>query len=60
LTLQTEYLHIIPDRDLATTDRAVTIIDARSTISATGLEMDNKARILKLLSKVKSEHVPSK
>lgn len=60
LTLQTEYLHIVPDRDIATTDRAVTIVDARSTLSATGLEMDNKARILKLLSKVKSEHVPSK
>ena len=60
LTLQTEYLHIVPDRDLATTDRAVTIVDARSTLSATGLEMDNKARILKLLSKVKSEHVPGK
>lgn len=60
LTLQTEYLHIVPDRDIATTDRAVTIVDAHSTLSATGLEMDNKARILKLLSKVKSEHVPSK
>lgn len=60
LTLHTEYLHIIPDRDWADTDRAVTIVDAYNTVHATGLEMDNKARTLKLLSKVRSEHVPSK
>ena len=58
LTLQTEYLRIVPDRDLANTDRAVTIVDARSTTHATGLEMDNKARTLKLFSKVTSEHAP--
>lgn len=57
LTLHTEYLHIIPDKDLANTDRAVTIADAHNTVHATGLEMDNKARTLKLLSKVRSEHV---
>lgn len=60
LRLQTEYLHVIPEQDLANTDRAVTIIDAHNTIHATGLEMDNKARTLKLLSQVKSEHVPHK
>lgn len=57
LTLQTEYLHIIPDKDLANTDRAVTIVDAHNTVHAIGLEMDNKARTLKLLSQVRSEHV---
>jgi lipopolysaccharide export system protein LptC len=60
LTLQTEYLHIIPDKDLADTDRAVTIVDAHNTVHAIGLEMNNKARTLKLLSQVKSEHVPRK
>ncbi|TAN78394.1 MAG: LPS export ABC transporter periplasmic protein LptC [Gallionella sp.] len=60
LTLQTEYLHIIPDRDMADTDRAVTIADARNTVHAVGLKMDNKARTLELLSQVRSEHVPSK
>ncbi|HEU0219189.1 MAG TPA: LPS export ABC transporter periplasmic protein LptC [Gallionella sp.] len=59
-TLHTEYLHIIPDRDWADTDRAVTIVDAHNTVYATGLEMDNKARTLKLLSQVRSEHVPGK
>ena len=60
LTLHTEYLHIIPDRDWADTDHAVTIVDAYNTVHAIGLEMDNKARTLKLLSQVRSEHVPSK
>ena len=60
MTLQTEYLHIIPDQNLADTDRAVTIVDARNIVHATGMEMDNKTRILKLLSQVKSEHVPNK
>ena len=60
LTLQTEYLHIIPDKDLADTDRAVTIVNSHNTVHATGMEMNNKARTLKLLSQVRSEHVPRK
>jgi len=60
LTLHTEYLHIIPDKDLADTDRAVTIVNAHNTVHAIGLEMNNKTRTLKLLSQVRSEHVPSK
>jgi lipopolysaccharide export system protein LptC len=60
MTLQTQYLHIIPDRDLAKTDRAVTIVDAHSIVHAIGMEMDNKTRTLKLLSQVRSEYVPNK
>jgi lipopolysaccharide export system protein LptC len=60
MTLQTQYLHIIPDRDLANTDRAVTIVDAHGIVHATGMEMDNKTRTLKLLSQVRSEYVPNK
>lgn len=60
LTLQTEYLRIVPDKDWANTDRPVTIFDARNTVHATGMEMDNKARIIKLLSKVRSEHEPAR
>lgn len=56
--LQTEYLHILPDRELANTDRAVAIVDAHSTVRAIGLIMDNKARTLKLLSQVRSDHAP--
>lgn len=60
MTLQTEYLHVIPDQDLANTDRAVTIADAHSTVHAVGMKMDNKARTLELLSQVRSEHVSTK
>ena len=60
LTLQTEYLHIIPDQNLANTDRAVTIVNAHNTVHATGMEMDNKTRTLKLLSQVRSKYVPIK
>lgn len=60
LTLQTEYLHIMPDKDMADTNRPVVIVDAHNTVRATGMQMDNKTRILKLNSLVRSEHVPSK
>ncbi len=60
LTLHTEYLHIVPDRDWADTDRPVVIVDAHNTVHAIGLEMDNNARTLKLLSQVRSEHVQKK
>jgi lipopolysaccharide export system protein LptC len=60
LTLQTEYLHLIPEQNLADTDRTVTIIDAHNIVHATGMTMDNKTRTLKLLSQVTSEHAPHK
>jgi lipopolysaccharide export system protein LptC len=60
MTLQTQYLHILPYQDLADTDRAVTIVDTHSIVHATGMEMNNKTRTLKLLSQVKSEYVPNK
>jgi lipopolysaccharide export system protein LptC len=58
LKLQTEFLNIIPDQDLASSDRAVTLTDAHTTVNAIGLELNNKTRTIKLLSKVRSEYVP--
>lgn len=58
LTLQTDYLRVLPDRDWADTDHAVTIFDGRNVVHAVGLEMDNKMRTLKLLSQVRSVHEP--
>jgi len=58
MTLQTDYLRVVPDRDWAETDRPVLIFDVRNTIHAVGLEMDNNARTLKLLSQVRSVHEP--
>ncbi len=60
LTLRTEYLQVFPDQDLARTDRPVTITDARDVVHATGLEMNNQTRILKLLSQVRGEYVPTR
>ena len=60
LRIHTEYLHLIPDRDLADTDKIVTIMEARNSVQATGLVMDNRARTLKLLAKVRSEYFPDK
>jgi lipopolysaccharide export system protein LptC len=60
MTLQTQYLHIIPDQNLVNTDRAVTIVDPHNIVHATGMEMNSKTRILKLLSQVRSEYVPNK
>ena len=58
MTLQTDYLRVVPDRDWAETDRPVLIFDVRNTVHAVGLEMDNNARTLKLLSQVRSVHEP--
>lgn len=60
MTLATSFLHIIPDQDMASTDRPVTLTDAHSIVHATGMQFDNKARIIKLLAQVKSQHDPAK
>lgn len=60
LRIHTDYLHVVPDRELADTDRSVTIQEANNVVQATGLEMDNRARTLKLLAQVKTIYVPNK
>ena len=60
MTLTTTYLHVIPDRDLADTDRPVTMIDAHNIVHSVGMQFDNKANIMKLLAQVKSQHDPAK
>lgn len=54
----TEYLHVVPDRDWADSDRAVALTTQYSTIRAVGMELDNKARTVRLLSRVKAQHEP--
>ncbi len=56
LTMQTSYLHVIPDADFAETDKPVRISDARILITAVGLEFNNQTRVLKLLSKVRGRY----
>ena len=44
--------------DRIVTDRPVTITDPRGTINSTGLEYDNKAKTLKLRSRVSGQLQP--
>ena len=59
LKLRTESLVINPDKDLASSDKSVTITEAQTTVNAVGLELNNKTRTIKLLSNVKGEYVSS-
>ena len=56
LVLQTNYLQVIPDEDIATTDRPVVITDAHTVVNAVGLELNSKTCVLKLLSNVKGTY----
>jgi lipopolysaccharide export system protein LptC len=54
LRIQTEYLQIVPDSNLARTDRAVIITEGRSRLSGVGMEFNNKTRQFALLSRVRA------
>lgn len=53
LGIFTSFLHVIPDQELAKTDRLVRMIEGKSTGSSVGLEFDNRSRQVRLLSEVK-------
>lgn len=54
LTVLTDYLHLIPDQDLAITDRPVSILQAPHTVvRGTGMEFNKKERTLKLFHQVR-------
>lgn len=52
----TSYLHVIPDKDLAKTDKPVRMVEGNSTASSVGLEFNNVTREIKLLSEVKASY----
>jgi lipopolysaccharide export system protein LptC len=58
LLMRTAFLHVVPDRHLALTDRSVTITDATGTVTADGLEMNSETRVIRLLSKVRGTYEP--
>jgi len=58
-TYSTTYLHVLPNRDWADTDRPVVIADAHNLIHAVGMEMDGRAQITKL-TQVSSQHEPDR
>jgi len=53
LRVQTEYLQVFPDRDLARTDKAVVITEGRSRLAGAGMELNNKTRQFTLRSQVR-------
>jgi len=60
LRAHTEYLRIIPGKGLINTDKAVSITEGTNTLHATGLEINNNAHTIKLLSNVKAQYVSGK
>lgn len=59
-TFSTDYLHVVPDEDIADTDHLITMADAKTTMQAVGMELNNRTRTVKLLSRVKSTYEPVK
>ena len=53
LRMQTEYLQIDPDRNLAHTDKPVVITEDGSRLAGVGMEFNNKTRQFRLLSQVR-------
>jgi lipopolysaccharide export system protein LptC len=60
MQMRTSYLHVIPDDDIAKTDRPVTITDAATTVTASGLELNSDSRIMKLQGRVHGTYDPNK
>ena len=54
----TNYLHVVPDRDWAETDQSVVMTSQYNLVRAVGMELDNKTRTVKLLSRVRAFHEP--
>ncbi|OIQ88901.1 lipopolysaccharide-assembly, LptC-related [mine drainage metagenome] len=58
LTVLTEYLHLIPDQDIAVTDRPVSILQAPATvIRGSGMEYNKSARTLEVYGRVHVHYV---
>ena len=56
ITLFTSSLHIIPEDDIAKTDKLVTITDANTVINAVGMELNDRTHTTRLLSQVRVAH----
>lgn len=56
MVLRTAFLHVIPDDNIAKTDRPVTITDAATTVTAVGLEYNSETHVVKLFSNVRGTY----
>ena len=53
LRVRTDTLHVLAEKNIARTDRAVTITEGRSVLSGVGMEFDENARRFALFSQVR-------
>ena len=58
LVLETSFLHVIPEANVAKTDQPVTIRDATAVVTASGLELNSETRVLNLQGRVKGTFDP--
>jgi lipopolysaccharide export system protein LptC len=56
LRVATSYLHVVPDKETADTDRQVAITEPRGVTTAVGMKLDSRDQVLKLLSRVRSQY----
>lgn len=56
LVLETSFLHVTPDENIARTDRPVKITDAHTVAHAIGLELNSETRVVKFLSDFKGTY----
>jgi lipopolysaccharide export system protein LptC len=60
LVLRTSFLHVVPEKHIALTDRSVTITDATTVVTAEGFELNSETGVIKLMSKVRGTYDPAK
>lgn len=60
MTFNTDYLHVLPNKDTVDTDRAITLTDAKTRVNAIGMELDNKKHVIQFLSNVRTVYEPAK
>jgi lipopolysaccharide export system protein LptC len=56
LQARTEFLHMVPDKDLVSTDRHVTLTNGTSSISGVGMEINKAKGQISLQSQVKGSY----
>jgi lipopolysaccharide export system protein LptC len=56
--LTTSFLHIVRDRSLVRTDREVTIVEDRRSLSGRGMEYNSESRVFQLLADVVGRFEP--
>ena len=58
LRVRTEYLHIIPQREIVRTDQPITMTEGRSVISGVGMEFNKQTRQLVVFAHVRGSIEP--